>query len=75
MGDQDQEDHGPTYLQLQPKTVGEELATMYHDAKGVDLPPLNELLVGSHLFFRCPFCESDCVVTSTTEHMGAPLYS
>jgi hypothetical protein len=73
--DQDQDRHGPTYLQLQPQSVGEELATMYHDAKCVDLPPLNELLVGSHLFFRCPSCESDCGVTSTTEHMGAPLYS
>jgi hypothetical protein len=74
MGGQDQ-DHGPTYLQLQPKTVGADLATMYHDAKGVDLPPLDELLVDSHLFYRCPSCESDCGVTSTIEHLGAPLYS
>jgi hypothetical protein len=69
-------DHGSrNYLQLQPKTVGDDLTKMYNDEKGVELPPLPQLLVGSHLFYRCPSCESHCDMTSTDEHEGAPLYS
>jgi hypothetical protein len=75
MGGHDR-DHGPkNYLQLQPKTVGADLAKMYNDEKGDELPPLAQLLMGSHLFYRCPSCESHCGVASTDEHEGAPLYS